>query len=84
MIALIYIAAVPGRKEFGRVRVAHDHARQHGHFGHFVQVPHGDVALQVHGLARDDQQRKHHAKAGIDGACNKVRRKDGGMPAGQH
>ncbi len=75
-------AAIPGRKEFGEIGEADNGSRCEDDLGDGLQMSHGDVILEVHHLARDNEQRRHHRKTRKNGPDHEVGREDGCMPTG--
>ena len=74
-------AGVPGDEEFHPVRIANHASGHQDDLVHVVQVAERDQVLQSEQLTRRHRQGHHHGKATEDGAGNKVRREDGGVPA---
>ena len=78
--ALIHCAGIPRNEELHGVGVPHHASRDQDNFVHVVQVAQRDEILQAEKLARRNRKRDHHRKTAEDGARDKVRREDGGVP----
>ena len=79
----ILIAAIPRGKRFHQVAIANDHPCSQQDERHIAQVPQGNKFFQVIDGPDRNGNGQDHGKTREDGPSHKVRREDGGMPAGE-
>src|SRR5271157_279204 len=75
-------AAVPAHERLHAIAVGDDQAGGKHDLGRVLEMPHGDEVLESVDRADWNRETKNHGEAGIDGARDKVRGEDRGVPAG--
>src|SRR5262249_59280859 len=81
LIPLIWISAVERDERFIDIAVSDDDPRSEHELRHVLQMPHRNELLEPVDFAQRDRERQYHRKSGINCARDKIRRKDGRMPA---
>ena len=80
----IWVAGIPGDKEFSPVGIPNDGSGHQHDFVHVFEMLDRNQVLEMKPLAEDNHQRHHHGKAAEHCARDKVRRENRSVPAGQH
>src|ERR1019366_2028981 len=75
-------AAVPAHERLHAIAVGNDEAGGQHDLSRVLEMPHGDEVLQPVDRADWNRKTKNHGETGINGARDKVRWEDRGVPAG--